>query len=118
MSGKAFDHPADQRPCAGGKAAGRPGGFFFPAAQPSDEAIPLELVKEYTARVIDKYGVRGGFSTADIRAIRPCFPRSADFLNKDGDRLLPKMTIFVITYGSSEAIFAVGSAFIRPGETG
>ena len=29
---------------------------LFSSGQPADEAIPLELVKEYTARAIDKYG--------------------------------------------------------------
>ena len=86
---------------------------LFSSGQPADEAIPLELVKEYTARVIDKYGCEvlqyGGH-----KGYPALLPEIRRFLNKDGI-VASKEDDFVITYGSSEAIFAVGSAFIRPG---
>ncbi len=87
---------------------------LFSSGQPADEAIPLELVKEYTARVIDKYGCEvlqyGGH-----KGYPALFPEIRRFLNKDGT-VASREDDFVITYGSSEAIFAVGSAFIRPGD--
>lgn len=87
---------------------------LFSSGQPADEAIPLELVKEYTARVIDKYGCEvlqyGGH-----KGYPALLPEIRRFLNKDGI-VASKDDDFVITYGSSEAIFAVGSAFIRPGD--
>ena len=87
---------------------------LFSSGQPADEAIPLELVKEYTARVIDKYGCEvlqyGGH-----KGYPALLPEIRRFLNKDGT-VASGDDDFVITYGSSEAIFAVGSAFIRPGD--
>ena len=87
---------------------------LFSSGQPADEAIPLELVKEYTARVIDKYGCEvlqyGGH-----KGYPALIPEIRRFLNKDGT-VASGDDDFVITYGSSEAIFAVGSAFIRPGD--
>ena len=87
---------------------------LFSSGQPADEAIPLEMVKEYTARVIDKYGCEvlqyGGH-----KGYPALIPEIRRFLNKDGT-VASGDDDFVITYGSSEAIFAVGSAFIRPGD--
>ena len=87
---------------------------LFSSGQPADEAIPLEMVKEYTARVIDKYGCEvlqyGGH-----KGYAALIPEIRRFLNKDGI-VASREDDFVITYGSSEAIFAVGSAFIRPGD--
>ncbi len=88
--------------------------ILFSSGQPANEAMPLELVKEYTAKVIDKYGCEviqyGGH-----KGYAPLFPEIRKFLNKDGV-VAGNEDDFIITYGSSEAIFAVGSAFIRPGD--
>ena len=87
---------------------------LFSSGQPADEAIPLEMVKEYTARVIDKYGCEvlqyGGH-----KGYPALIPEIRRFLNKDGT-VASREDDFVITYGSSEAIFAVGNAFILPGD--
>lgn len=88
--------------------------IFFSSGQPADEAMPTELVKEYTAKVIDKYGCEviqyGGH-----KGYAPLIPEIRRFMNKDGI-VAKDEDDFVITYGSSEAIFAVGNALIRPGD--
>ena len=87
---------------------------LFSSGQPADEAMPVELVKEYTAKVIDQYGCEvlqyGGH-----KGYPGIFPEIRKFLNKDGE-VAKAEDDFIITYGSSEAIFAVGSAFIKPGD--
>ncbi|MDO4293646.1 MAG: PLP-dependent aminotransferase family protein [Eubacteriales bacterium] len=87
---------------------------LFSSGQPADEAIPTELVRKYTDRLLDAYGSEmlqyGGH-----KGYPPLFPEIRKFLNKDGV-VARAEDDFVITYGSSEAIFAMGSAFIRPGD--
>lgn len=87
---------------------------LFSSGQPADEAMPVELVKEYTTKIMDEYGCQvlqyGGH-----KGYSEIFPEIRKFLNKDGE-VAKAEDDFIITYGSSEAIFAVGSAFIKPGD--
>ena len=87
---------------------------LFSSGQPADEAMPVELVKEYTTKIMDEYGCQvlqyGGH-----KGYPEIFPEIRKFLNKDGE-VAKAEDDFIITYGSSEAIFAVGSAFIKPGD--
>lgn len=87
---------------------------LFSSGQPANEAMPVELVKEYTAKVIDKYGC-DVIQYGGHKGYAPLFPEIRKFLNKDG-LVARDSDDFIITYGSSEAIFAVGSAFIKPGD--
>lgn len=87
---------------------------LFSSGQPANEAMPVELVKEYTTKVIDKYGC-DVIQYGGHKGYAPLFPEIRKFLNKDG-LVARDSDDFIITYGSSEAIFAVGSAFIKPGD--
>lgn len=87
---------------------------LFSSGQPADEALPVDLVKEYTSKVLDEFGCEviqyGGH-----KGLPKLFPEIRKFLNKDGI-VASDDDDFIITYGSSEAIFAMGSAFIKPGD--
>lgn len=88
--------------------------IMFSSGMPADEALPLDIVGELVPEIIAKYGTDviqyGGHKGLPI-----LFPEIRKFLNKDGI-VATDDDDFVITYGSSEAIFAMGSAFIRPGD--
>lgn len=88
--------------------------IYFSSGQPADEAMPIEQMKEYTTKVIDKYGC-DVIQYGGHKGYAPLFTEIRKFLNKDGE-VAKKDDDFIITYGSSEAIFAVGSAFIKPGD--
>ena len=88
--------------------------ILFSSGQPADEAMPTELVKEYTTRIIDKYGC-DVIQYGGHKGYPELFPEIRKFLNKDGE-VARDDDDFIITYGSSEAIFAIGSAFIKPGD--
>lgn len=87
---------------------------MFSSGQPADEAMPLELVKEYTNRILDKYGCTvlqyGGH-----KGYPALIPEIRKFLNKDGE-IAKENDDFVISYGSSEAIYMASSALIKPGD--
>lgn len=87
---------------------------LFSSGQPADEAMPVELVKEYTTKVIDKYGC-DVIQYGGHKGYLPLLPEIRKFLNKDGV-VAKEDDDFIITYGSSEAIFAIGSAFIKAGD--
>lgn len=88
--------------------------ILFSSGQPADEAMPTELVKEYTTKVIDKYGC-DVIQYGGHKGYPALIPEIRKFLNKDGE-VAKEDDDFIITYGSSEAIFAIGSAFIKPGD--
>lgn len=87
---------------------------LFTSGQPGDEAMPLELVKKYSAEILDEYGY-DVLKYCGHKGYPELFPEIRKFLNKDGV-IAKDSDDFVITYGSSEAIFAAGAALIRPGD--
>lgn len=98
------------------KASAAPGErvVLFSSGQPADEAIPVELVKDYTIKVFEKYGTEV-LQYGAHKGYIPLIPEIRKFLNKDGV-VAGDDDDFIITYGSSEAIFAVASAFVKPGD--
>lgn len=87
---------------------------LFSSGQPADEALPVDLVKEYTTKVLDEFGT-DVIQYGGHKGLAKLIPEIRKFLNKDGN-VASDDDDFVITYGSSEAIFAMGSAFIKPGD--
>lgn len=75
---------------------------LFSSGQPADEAMPVELVKEYTAKVIDEYGC-DVIQYGGHKGYPKLFPEIRKFLNKDGE-VAKEDDDFIVTYGSSEAI--------------
>lgn len=94
----------------------RPGDrvVLFSSGQPADEALPIDLVKEYTCQVLDEFGT-DVIQYGGHKGLPQLFPEIRKFLNKDGI-VATDEDDFIITYGSSEAIFAMGSAFVKPGD--
>ena len=76
---------------------------LFSSGQPADEAMPVELVKEYTTKIMDEYGCQvlqyGGH-----KGYPEIFPEIRKFLNKDGE-VAKAEDDFIITYFTRGAKF-------------